>query len=74
VDGAVVPIRYQKDNPTDAKVNTSLSIWGDTIVYALFPFLIVLVLYVMPDRFDPIIPQKAKILIGIKPLFKIIQA
>lgn len=51
-----------------------LEIWGATIVYALFPFLVLLVLFLTPDSLDPLIPRKSRILLGIKPVLRIIPA
>ena len=47
-------------------------IWGATLVFSLFPLLILLVLFLTPDRLDPLIPWKSKIMIGIRPFIKII--
>jgi hypothetical protein len=71
-DGERVPVRYRKDDPTDAKVVTLAGIWGDTFVYALFPMLLCVVLFVMPDRFDPVIPKRSRVRIGLHPFIKII--
>jgi hypothetical protein len=70
--GDPVPVRYQKDDPSDARINIPVCIWGDTWVNSLLPELVLLVLFLTPGRFDPLIPKKAKILIGIKPFIKII--
>jgi hypothetical protein len=67
-----VPVRYQKNDPSDAKVNLPDRIWGDTLVYSIAPVLLLLVLFLTPDRFDPLLPGKSKILIGGKPWIKII--
>ena len=48
--------------------------WSGTLVFALCPLLILLVLFLTPDRFDPLIPKKSTILIGIKPFIKIVPA
>ena len=48
------------------------NVWGATLIFALFPLLNLLVLYLTPERFDPLIPKNATILLGIKPLIKII--
>jgi len=56
----------------DAVVNDFFNIWMSTISYAIFPVLLVIVLYVMPERFDPLIPRKSKVLIGKGSLIKII--
>ena len=47
-------------------------IWASSIVYALYPLLILLVLYLTPDRFDPLIPHRSKILLGFRPFIRII--
>jgi hypothetical protein len=47
-------------------------IWASTIVFALYPLLIWLVLYLTPDRFDPVVPHKAKILLGGRSVIKVL--
>jgi hypothetical protein len=44
------------------------------MVFALFPFLIILVLFLTPDRFDPLIPWRSKVLIGGKTLIRVLPA
>lgn len=70
--GEKIPIRYQKNNPRDAKANTFAGIWGDTMVYISFPFLVLMVLFLIPDRMDPIIPRKSKIILGKKYFIRIV--
>jgi hypothetical protein len=41
-------------------------------VFALFPLLILLVLFCTPRRFDPLIPRGSRILLGWKPFLEII--
>lgn len=72
-EGAAVPVRYQSGDPSDARVNTFLRIWGDTIVYALWPTLVLLVLYLIPESLDPVIPRKSKVLLTRKKLIEIIK-
>ena len=48
--------------------------WSGTLVFALCPLLVLLILFLTPDRFDPLVPKKSTILIGIKPFIKIIPA
>jgi len=48
-------------------------VWGASFVYSLFPLLTLLVLLFTPERLDPLIPRKSKILIGIRPLIKIVR-
>jgi len=49
-----------------------MEILEGTMVFALFPFLVLFVLYLTPDNLDPLIPRKSKILIGIRPFIRII--
>ncbi|HVU54500.1 MAG TPA: hypothetical protein VHD83_05565 [Puia sp.] len=71
--GSPVPVRYRKDNPTEARLDNTLSIWGDTLAWSLYPFLVLLVLYLTPARLDPLIPHGAGIrLDGRKPFIHII--
>ncbi len=69
--GEIVRVLYKKNNPSDAVIDDFASIWVETLVYALFPVLILLVLFLMPERFDPVIPKKSKVLIGKKPFIQI---
>jgi hypothetical protein len=48
-------------------------VWGASFVYSLFPLLILLVLLFTPERLDPLIPRKSRILIGIRPFIKIVR-
>ncbi|HVV04008.1 MAG TPA: hypothetical protein VHC96_07270 [Puia sp.] len=47
-------------------------IWVSTFVFALYPLLVLLVLFLTPDRFDPLIPHKAKILLGGRSLIRVL--
>jgi len=49
-----------------------VEIWGSTLVFALFPLLLFLVLLLTPERLDPLIPRRSLILIGIRPFIKIV--
>jgi hypothetical protein len=49
------------------------NIWGASFVYALFPLLILLVLFFTPERLDPLIPRKSRVLIGMRPFIKIVR-
>ena len=62
--GALVPVRYQKDTPSDARVDIPLSIWGDTLAWSMSPFLAILVLYSTPRRLDPLVPFGCRIRLG----------
>jgi hypothetical protein len=72
--GEIVPVLYQKNNPSDAIVDDFYDIWLGTISYAIFPILLIITLFVMPEKLDPIIPRKSKILFGKRPFLKIIRS
>jgi hypothetical protein len=70
--GDSVPVRYQETNPFNAKVDTFSGLWEDIVINSLLPELVLLILYLTPAKFDPLIPRKSRILIGKKPFIKII--
>jgi len=43
--GAIVPVRYQPDDPYDARVDIFAGIWGDVLVYSGVPAFLLLVLF-----------------------------
>ncbi len=47
-EGTAIPIRYEVDDPGDARIDIFFSIWGDTIVYGGIPLFILLMIYVHP--------------------------
>jgi hypothetical protein len=49
-----------------------IEIWGASMAYALWPLLVLVVLFLTPERLDPLIPKKSKIILGIRPFLKII--
>lgn len=49
-----------------------LHIWGPPMVYSLFPLLVLLVLLLTPERLDPLVPAKSKVLLGIRPFIQVI--
>ena len=59
--GSSVPVRYQKDNPSEARLDYAISIWGDTLAWSLFPILVLTVLYLTPLRWAPLIPRGTNI-------------
>jgi hypothetical protein len=65
--GDQMAIRYQKSNPSDAQVDSFSCMWMSTVSYALLPTLILFVLYLTPDRFDPLIPKGHVIVLGKRP-------
>jgi len=70
--GDPVPVRYNKTHPADARINTAFGMWADLWVNSLLPELVLLILFITPRRFDPLIPRKARVRLGIKPFIKII--
>jgi hypothetical protein len=61
--GDRVPVRYRADDPADAKIDLPISLWGDTMVYLLLPVMVWLVIVLTPERFDPLIPRRSKLLL-----------
>jgi hypothetical protein len=47
-------------------------IWVGTLVFALYPLLVLLVLFFTPEKFDPLIPRGSKILLGFRPFIRIL--
>jgi len=52
--------------------NRTVEAWQVGLVFALFPLLILLVLFLTPARFDPLLPRGAKVLVGWKPFVSIV--
>jgi hypothetical protein len=46
--------------------------WEAGLVFAIFPMLLLAVLFLTPDRYEPLLPRRAKIWLGRKPLISII--
>lgn len=67
--GDPVPVAYQVNHPTDARIDRPVSLWGDTIVYLFFPVLVWLVIVLTPSRFDPLVPRRSKVLVRLRPPF-----
>src|ERR1700676_5376122 len=65
-----ISVRYQKNDPSDAKVNAFTCICGDTLAYELGPFLIFLIIYFHPD----LVPKNTKVILGKKLLVKLLEA
>jgi hypothetical protein len=49
-----------------------IDIWGKSLAYALWPSLIFLVIFLTPEKLEPLIPKKSTVLLGIRPFIKII--
>jgi hypothetical protein len=54
-------VRYSRFDPSDARLDLPVCIWGDTLVYLLLPLGIWLVLFLTPNRFDPLVPWGSKV-------------
>lgn len=48
-------------------------IWAASFVYSLFPLSVLLVLLFTPERLDPLIPRKSKVLVGMRPFIRIVR-
>jgi hypothetical protein len=66
--GDLVPVRYIASNPSDAKINTPLSIWGDTFAYGSVAFIFWIVCFLSKD----LVPATAKVRIGKKPFIQVV--
>lgn len=51
---------------------TPSDVLSAVVVFSLFPLITTLVLFLTPDRFDPLIPWRSKILIGFRPFIRIL--
>jgi hypothetical protein len=64
-----VPVRYNKNNPTDAKVDVFFSIWADTLIPGIIALLLWLIIFLHPD----IVPRRSIFLfIGQWPFLRLI--
>jgi hypothetical protein len=43
-------------------------------VFMLFPLLVTFVLFITPERFDPLIPWRSRIVLGLRPLIRVLPA
>ena len=48
-----------------------IEIWGASIAYGSFPFLVLLVIWLTPERLDPLIPRNTIVFLGIHPLIAV---
>jgi hypothetical protein len=64
-EGSTVPVRYQTNDPSDAKVDTFYGIWADTVVYGGEPLLILVCIFLHRGIFPP----GSRILIKLKKPF-----
>lgn len=65
-----VEVRYRRNDPSNARINTFQCIWGDTVAYGLAPLLVFLVLLLSPY----IIPWRSRVKIGSWPFIRLLPA
>jgi hypothetical protein len=58
-DDTAVMVRYSRFDPYDARLDLPVCIWGDTLIHMLLPLGVWLVLFLTPNRFDPLVPWGA---------------
>jgi hypothetical protein len=46
--------------------------WKATIIFSLLPLLTLLVLFLTPERLEPLIPRGSKILLGVHPFIRVL--
>lgn len=49
-----------------------LRIWAGPLIFALFPLLTLLVLFLTPERYDPLLPRGARIMLGFRPFIRVL--
>jgi hypothetical protein len=68
-ENSPIPVRFHKNNPQDAKIDSFRGIWLSTIIYGSLPFLVLLVTFFHPH----IVPWRSRVvLIPRKPFIKVI--
>ncbi len=67
--GEMVPVRFQEKNLQDARINSFKGLWMDTLIYALIPLLILVIIYFHPD----LLPQDARVVLGFKPIISVVE-
>ena len=67
--GTPFPVRYQVEDPSDAKVDILVGIWGDTLVYGGIPLAMLLVLFLHPE----VVPRHSKVRLTLqRPFIKLV--
>ena len=68
-ENSPIPVRFQKNNPQDAKIDNFRGIWLPTIVYGSLPLLVLIVAFFHPH----IVPWRSRVVvIPRKPFIKVI--
>ncbi|MBE7170554.1 MAG: hypothetical protein INR73_08185 [Williamsia sp.] len=63
--GQPVQVRYQRSNPSDARVDNFKGLWIDTLIYISPALLVIIIAYLHPD----LVPRGSKIRINRKKPF-----
>ena len=45
-----------------------------TLVFSVWPFVSLLVIYLTPDRLDPLVPRHSRVLLGLRPFIRVLPA
>lgn len=48
------------------------AVWGASLAYGLWPALIIMVIFLTPEKLDPLIPKQSTVILGLNPFIKII--
>ena len=68
--GESVPVRYQRKDVHDARINTFFGVWMDLIIIAGVPSLMLLLIYLHKGIF----PAGTKFMLGKKPFFQVVDS
>jgi hypothetical protein len=60
-EGSIIAVRYQVANPHDAKIDSFASLWGDTLIFALYPCLALLVILLTTIFIEPVVPRQFRL-------------
>lgn len=60
-EGDRVAVRYVPGNPSNASIDRPATHWLDALLNGMWPLSVLLIIYLIPERFDPIIPRRSKI-------------
>ena len=52
-EGSIIKVRYQRNNPTDARVVSFRGFWRGTVIYGSIVFLVILVAFLNKEVFPP---------------------
>lgn len=67
--GAMVPVRYRKDDVHDARINSLSGIWMDSIIIAGIPTIMLLLIYLHREIF----PRGTRFMIGRRPFIRVLR-